>query len=74
MTAIQILGGECACCHLKFDPIVYDFHHIDPTQKSFTLAEGMLLGEKRFYEEVNKCILLCANCHRLVHKRDENAL
>lgn len=66
--AISLLGGKCANCGGVFDSCQYDFHHINPEEKDFTISEGILLGKARFFEEVKKCILLCANCHRLKHK------
>lgn len=66
--AIKILGNKCAKCKSTFDSCVYDFHHLNPDEKKFTISENMLVSEKKFFEEVNKCILLCANCHRLTHK------
>lgn len=68
LKAIHLLGGKCSRCNEVFDPVCYDFHHIDPSHKEFTIGSSMLLGESRFFNEVRKCILLCANCHRLVHK------
>lgn len=70
--AIAELGGCCSNCGGSFDPVCYDFHHIDPSNKSFTIGENMLVGKDRFEKEVRKCILLCANCHRLEHKKDKN--
>lgn len=46
-----------------------DFHHIDPTQKTRTVSQMVNRGcsEKRLLEEIDKCIVLCANCHRKLH-------
>jgi len=71
--AIELLGGCCSKCKQQFDPCVYDFHHVNPIEKEFNIGENMLVSEIRFYSEVSKCILLCANCHRLEHKKDNNA-
>jgi 5-methylcytosine-specific restriction endonuclease McrA len=57
-------GGRCALCGYDRYVGALAFHHIDPAQKSFGLAEGGLarsLAKSR--EEVAKCALLCANCH-----------
>lgn len=70
LKAIEILGGKCFNCGGIFDPCVYDFHHVNPLEKSFTIGENMLVSEDRFYSEIHKCKLLCANCHRLEHKKD----
>lgn len=71
--AIELLGGCCFKCKQTFDSCVYDFHHKNPEEKEFTIGENMLVSEERFYLEVSKCVLLCANCHRLEHKKETNA-
>jgi len=55
----------CVVCG-EDDPIVIDFHHIDPKEKSFTIGRGGYSKEK-VKEEIDKCACLCANCHRRVH-------
>lgn len=67
---ISLLGNKCAHCGHSFDSICYDFHHINPSEKEFTIGENMLLSKERMLNEVKKCILLCSNCHRLVHKNN----
>lgn len=71
--AIELLGGKCQRCLQTFDPVCYDFHHVDPSQKDVTIGENMLIGEDRFFNEVKKCMLLCSNCHRITHKELRNA-
>jgi predicted HNH restriction endonuclease len=46
----------------------FDFHHLDPAEKDFSIAKVTKLhfGEAIF-AELDKCALLCANCHREVH-------
>jgi 5-methylcytosine-specific restriction endonuclease McrA len=66
--AIDLLGGRCKRCEGVFDMCQYDFHHINPKEKEFTIGENVLVSEERFINEVKKCELLCANCHRLKHK------
>lgn len=68
LLGIELLGGKCAKCGGVFDPCQYDFHHVNPEEKDFTIGENVLVGKEKFIMEVNKCILLCANCHRLEHK------
>ncbi|CAB4156106.1 hypothetical protein UFOVP662_40 [uncultured Caudovirales phage] len=70
LTAIELLGGKCNNCNGKFEPCVYDFHHIKPEEKEFTIGENMLISKERFFKEVSKCILLCANCHRMEHHKN----
>ena len=56
------------CCTVSH-PAMLDFHHLDPNKKSDRLAR--LTGRGRSLEsikaEIDKCIVLCANHHRLVH-------
>ncbi len=66
--AVEYLGGACHDCGGKFPLPVYDFHHLDPTEKEHNL--GNILRRKNFSEiekELSKCVLLCANCHRIRH-------
>lgn len=70
---LEILGNECKDCKRIATVetfIAFDLHHIDPTQKKFQLGEGKLknIWKQSVEDEVNKCILLCACCHRLRHK------
>lgn len=69
--AIDLLGGKCQHCGGIFPPCVYDLHHLNPAEKEFTIGENMLVGEERFKNEIKKCILLCANCHRLEHNKEQ---
>lgn len=67
--AIEYLGGKCQDCGLVDNPCVYDFHHLDPSKKA--LAFGTRGGKsfKTLKTELDKCVLLCANCHRKRHSR-----
>lgn len=60
---IDYLGGKCAKCGYNTCIEALDFHHIDPKQKDFSIATKWETFD-RCIEEVKKCILLCANCHR----------
>jgi len=64
-------GGECAHCKLSYtgeNGYLLDFHHLDPSKKKFTLDIAHLTKNiASLYTEANKCILLCANCHRTEH-------
>lgn len=70
---VDLHGGECRHCHGVFPIEVYDFHHVDPKQKSFSIgsAMGNVSWEKMLYE-TTKCDLLCANCHRILHFRSDD--
>lgn len=67
--SISYLGGKCQDCGLETNKIeVYDFHHLDSEKKEFIISpmlhkNNWILLQK----ELDKCILLCANCHRSRH-------
>ncbi len=65
--AIDYLGGECKDCGYKGHPNVYDFHHRDAATKKYTWTKLRLRSWTDVIEELDKCDLLCANCHRLRH-------
>lgn len=56
---------------------VLDFHHKDPSEKSFNLGNATKYGMKTIKNEIKKCILLCRNCHSEFHflnKKDKITL
>jgi hypothetical protein len=53
---VREAGGACALCGYDRCLAALQFHHLDPTRKSFSLA-----AQAR--AEASKCVLLCANCH-----------
>ena len=57
----------CSDCSQRFDPCCMDFHHITG-KKLFAVGSELHRTEKAIREEIAKCIVLCANCHRLRHK------
>lgn len=68
--AIEYLGGVCQECKQTHHPAVYEFHHINPTTKDRDPSKMLSLSLQRLTDELNKCLLLCANCHRLIHHKD----
>lgn len=57
-------GGACAVCGYSRHPAALQFHHVDPTTKSFGLGvRGITRSLGRLRAEAAKCVLLCANCH-----------
>jgi len=59
-------SGKCGVCGLKDNDIVYDFHHIDPSQKDFLLTNKIRSWES-LVQEAKKCVMLCSHCHRKIH-------
>jgi hypothetical protein len=66
-------AGVCVRCGVG-DYRILDFHHIDPAQKKFELNTGLKksMGARALLDEIAKCELVCANCHRLLHWEEEN--
>lgn len=61
-------GGKCAICGYKKSPRALTFHHLDPKEKDFGLSvKGLTRSWEKMRKEIDKCILLCANCHAEVH-------
>lgn len=65
--AVAFLGNKCNDCGKEYPLPCYDFHHVDPTQKEFDPCSGLTKKRDVFFTELAKCILLCANCHRMRH-------
>jgi DNA-directed RNA polymerase subunit RPC12/RpoP len=61
---MQEAGGRCELCGYRRYQGALQFHHLDPSQKKFTISRGGVtraFGELR--AEARKCVLLCSNCH-----------
>lgn len=65
---VDLKGGKCERCGYDKYNGALEFHHHDPGQKEFSLNQGNTRAWGRLVEEVEKCSLLCANCHREVHE------
>ena len=63
---MQYLGDKsCESCG-EADARVLEFDHINPSEKSFNIARGIThgLAWEAILDEIKKCRILCANCHR----------
>ncbi|HET8685325.1 MAG TPA: hypothetical protein VFM18_01525 [Methanosarcina sp.] len=69
MIAINQHGNKCADCEQSYHPSCYDFHHLDPNEKDFNPCSGLSKKLEVFLAEVAKCVMLCANCHRIRHSK-----
>lgn len=70
----EIVGGEenykcCKCGYNKYRGAL-EFHHLDPVTKDHNLAMMQNYSKAALKEEIDKCILVCANCHRELHRYD----
>lgn len=73
MKLIAYKGGKCSMCpYDKQIPGAYHFHHLDPEQKDFGISsKGNTRSFESLKEEVDKCILVCGNCHAEIHHEIE---
>ena len=66
--AIDYKGGICVCCGYQKSCWALDFHHIDPSKKDFGISKsGHTKSWDRIKQELDKCILVCKNCHAEIH-------
>jgi len=66
--AVEYKGGQCGACGYDRCIEALEFHHIDSTLKDFSVSgSGCTRSWKRVREELDKCVMLCANCHREIH-------
>jgi DNA-binding Lrp family transcriptional regulator len=63
---VDYKGGKCKIC--EYDKCIgaLEFHHLDPNEKDFRISSGIKKWEL-VKKEIEKCILVCSNCHREIH-------
>lgn len=64
---VEYKGGKCKECGYNKSINALHFHHLDPSQKDFSIS-GKSWSFDKLKVEVDKCVLLCANCHAEVHE------
>lgn len=65
---VEYRGGHCVLCGYDRCPWALDLHHVDESRKEFGLSmDGMTRSWEKVRKEADKCVLVCANCHREVH-------
>ncbi len=66
--AVKYLGNKCEICGYTRYVGSLEFHHKDPKEKDFSMSHG---GETRSWDkikiELDKCNLVCSNCHKEIH-------
>jgi len=65
--AVEYKGGKCVLCGYNRCIRAFDFHHLDPGGKDFHLSQNMNKAWLKVKIELDKCILVCSNCHREIH-------
>jgi hypothetical protein len=66
--AVEYKGGKCICCGYDRCQAALEFHHVDDLTKEFSLGHVKLTAwSSKITDELDKCELVCANCHREIH-------
>lgn len=64
---VEYKGGKCQICDYNKSLNALHFHHLDPNEKDFSIS-GKSLSFEKLKSEVDKCILVCSNCHSEIHE------
>lgn len=65
--AIEYKGGKCCLCGYNRCWAALDFHHKDQSQKEFVISGNYTRSWEVLKKELDKCDLICSNCHREIH-------
>lgn len=64
-------GGKCSVCGYDKCMDALQFHHLDPAEKEFSLSTMRQANLDKIRKEMEKCILVCANCHYEIHEKQK---
>jgi len=71
--AVEYMGGCCSVCEYERCIWALEFHHLDPAKKSKTYNRRFTSWSfDRQKKELKNCIIVCANCHREIHSKEEH--
>jgi 5-methylcytosine-specific restriction endonuclease McrA len=72
---VDYKGGKCERCGYDKYIGALEFHHLNPEEKDFSLSQLKTYSFNHvIVEELNKCILVCSNCHREIHGEQMNSV
>ena len=66
---VEYKGGKCEICGYSKCIDALEFHHLNPKEKRFGIGCGDTKGIDELKKEVDKCILVCSNCHKEIHAK-----
>lgn len=68
LKAVTYLGGKCQRCGIESNCLdIFDFHHRNPDEKEDSLNRLVNSDWDSIVSELDKCDLLCSNCHKITH-------
>jgi hypothetical protein len=70
--AVEYMGSKCFDCGGVYPNYVYDFHHLEPSTKDVNPSKAFRKDFEQTKKELDKCVMLCANCHRIRHYKREH--
>lgn len=68
--AVEYKGGKCEICGYDKCIDALEFHHLDSSKKDFGISSGETRKWNKIKNELDKCIMVCSNCHRELHAKD----
>lgn len=69
---VKYFGNKCYRCGEKNLPLcVWHFHHKIEEKKTIAVSQILTYSYKSMYDELKKCIMVCSNCHYIIHRGDE---
>ena len=71
---VEYKGGKCERCGYDKCIDALEFHHLDPNEKDFGLSCGDTRSLEKLKKEADKCIMVCANCHREIHAEEREKI
>ena len=66
---VDYKGGRCERCGYDKCLRALSFHHVDKTNKDFGISGSHARSWEKIKQELDKCVLLCANCHMEEHEK-----
>ena len=64
---VYVMGDKCQICGYNKCIKALEFHHINPEEKDLNFNKAESKSWEATKTELQKCILVCANCHREIH-------
>lgn len=64
---VEQKGGGCCLCGYRECTSALEFHHVEPQHKDFQINKRWSMSKENLLKEIDKCVLLCSNCHRETH-------
>ena len=66
--SLEYKGGKCCICGYNTCKSALEFHHTEDNKEFGISAKGFTRSWEKLKAELDKCILVCANCHRKINE------